>query len=119
MLALIFVVALPATSLGQGRGRGRWEGSKWDKKCGKFVNCHDASDGRWDRRGPRRNASVFRNGIIFQQQRARQRGHYFDGRYRYDRQRMLYPYDYALQDRGTRLRARNWDRRFVVRHRRY
>jgi hypothetical protein len=25
-----------------------------EKKCGKFVNCHDARDGRWDGRGPDR-----------------------------------------------------------------
>jgi hypothetical protein len=36
-------------AMGQGRGR---RSSHWDKKCEKFVNCHDARDGRWDGRGP-------------------------------------------------------------------
>ena len=126
MLALTVIVALPATTLSQGRGRDRDRGerSNWDKKCGKFVNCHDARNGRWDRRGPNRNVSVYRNGlyrngIFIQQQRVRNREQYYDRRYRYDRQRMQYPYDYALQDRRQRLRHRNWDRRFVIRHRRY
>lgn len=25
------------------------------RKCGKFVNCHDARNGRWDGRGPQRD----------------------------------------------------------------
>jgi hypothetical protein len=33
-----------------GRGRGRFN----DKKAGKFINGHDARDGRFDGRGPRR-----------------------------------------------------------------
>jgi hypothetical protein len=48
-LALMVAVALPAAAYGQGRGRGR--GNK--DKCDKFVNCHDARDGRVDGRGPR------------------------------------------------------------------
>ena len=48
---------------GRGHGNGRWENDqgnnhwKWGKKCDKFVNCHDARDGRWDNRGPRRRLS--------------------------------------------------------------
>jgi len=45
-LGLAFV--LPATGLGQGRGRGRGD----EKRFYKFVNGHDARDGRWDGRGP-------------------------------------------------------------------
>jgi len=59
-LTLLGVMALPADVSAQGRGRGR--NSNWDKKCEKFVNCHDARDGRWDDRGPRRrmnNRNVF------------------------------------------------------------
>lgn len=56
---VVLMLALPAASLAQGRGRGR--GPDWDKKCGKFVNCHDARNGRWDGRGPRRNAYYRRN----------------------------------------------------------
>jgi hypothetical protein len=47
-LALIVAIAVPAAAYGQGRGRGRQK-----DKCDKFVNCHDASDGRVDGRGPR------------------------------------------------------------------
>ena len=55
-LTILLAVALPATALGQGRGRGHGRGgifSSSKNKCGKFVNCHDARDGRWDGRGPR------------------------------------------------------------------
>jgi hypothetical protein len=77
--ALLLAVAIPSTSLAQGRGHGRGHGNgdwsnrverdrsnqgwrrtssnlpNYSKKCGKFVNCHDARAGRWDGRGPRGN----------------------------------------------------------------
>jgi hypothetical protein len=58
ILTLLLAVAIPATALGQGRGRGKGHGrsgifGSQHNKCGKFVNCHDARDGRWDGRGPR------------------------------------------------------------------
>lgn len=54
-IALLFLVAVPATSFGKDRGR-RGRGRDWnDRKCSKFVNCHDARDGRVDGRGPRRD----------------------------------------------------------------
>ena len=34
-------------------GRNRNYTRHYNKKCGKFVNCHDARDGRIDGRGPR------------------------------------------------------------------
>jgi hypothetical protein len=47
VVASLFLLALvPAASFGQGRGRGQ------DKKLDRFVNGHDARDGRWDGRGP-------------------------------------------------------------------
>ena len=55
ILTLLLAVVLPATALGQGRGRGHGRGGVFgssNNKCGKFVNCHDARDGRWDGRGP-------------------------------------------------------------------
>ena len=67
--ALILCVAF-ASAFAQGRGRGVGHGKKADVfsnarfdnrgrnqnwKCGVFVNCHDARDGRWDGRGPRIN----------------------------------------------------------------
>jgi hypothetical protein len=85
--ALLLAVAIPSTALAQGNGRGHgkhgdWSNriehsrSNWDwrdrnarnrrhynKKCGKFVNCHDARDGRIDGRGPRgtRVGNIWRN----------------------------------------------------------
>jgi hypothetical protein len=58
IMALLLALSIPATSLGNDRGRGRrdrddQDWSRRDRKCRKFVNCHDARDGRWDRRGPR------------------------------------------------------------------
>lgn len=66
---LILLLAVPAVSLAQGRGygRGRGRGPDLDKKCGKFVNCHDARDGRWDGRGPRSRGS--RVGNIYRRNR--------------------------------------------------
>ena len=58
LFALLFVAALPLTSSAQGRGKGNGAGSNIDKKCAKFVNCHDARDGRWDGRGPAVNGAV-------------------------------------------------------------
>ena len=57
LLGLIVLVAMPAVSFAQGRGRGRGR----DKKIEKFINGHDARDGRWDGRGPNRSRSIFRN----------------------------------------------------------
>ena len=47
---LLLLLSLPAMSFAQGRGRGRGLGQ--EKKLGRFVNGHDARDGRWDGRGP-------------------------------------------------------------------
>jgi len=70
VFSLALAIALPATAFGQGRGNGRGRGPDLDKKCGKFVNCHDARDGRWDGRGPQRNLGVFRNGIFIPRTRS-------------------------------------------------
>jgi hypothetical protein len=56
VLCLLVAVSLPIDVLGQGRGRRVGQDS--NKKCEKFVNCHDARDGRWDGRGPQRNVST-------------------------------------------------------------
>ena len=56
ILTLLLAVIVPSTALGQGRGRGNGRGGIWgnpNNKCGKFVNCHDARNGRIDGRGPR------------------------------------------------------------------
>ncbi|HLA09358.1 MAG TPA: hypothetical protein VJ023_01980 [Pyrinomonadaceae bacterium] len=55
---LVVLLLMPVTALSQGRDRGRADnGQNW--KCRIFVNCHDASDGRWDGRGPGRDDDVF------------------------------------------------------------
>jgi hypothetical protein len=61
-LALLVVMSASFDARGQGRGL-----SNRDKKCAKFVNCHDASEGRWDGRGPRRETDLrrFRPGRDF------------------------------------------------------
>jgi hypothetical protein len=51
-LTLLSAMVLPIDVSAQGRGRGK-QNSNLGKKCEKFVNCHDARDGRWDNRGPR------------------------------------------------------------------
>ncbi len=59
-LALLMIVGVSFDAMGQGRGR---RNSQWDRKCAKFVNCHDARDGRVDGRGPSRRlnrTSIFR-----------------------------------------------------------
>jgi hypothetical protein len=78
VLASLFALALPTLATAQGRGRGRGEerqekqerkerreenksDRKLDRKCAKFVNCHDASDGRRDGKGPDRRSSFERS----------------------------------------------------------
>lgn len=58
IILTLLLAVLPTTALGQGRGRGHGRGGIFgnpNNKCGKFVNCHDARDGRIDGRGPRGN----------------------------------------------------------------
>ena len=57
ILALSLLVILSVSSAAMGQGRGR-RASQWDKKCAKFVNCHDARDGRLDGRGPDRDRNL-------------------------------------------------------------
>ena len=54
-LAVLVVISASFEARGQGRSR---RASGLDKKCAKFVNCHDASEGRLDGRGPRRGTDV-------------------------------------------------------------
>ncbi len=44
---LVLTLLFPMQSFAQGRGHGQ------SKKAAKFINGHDARDGRWDGRGPR------------------------------------------------------------------
>jgi len=79
LFALMIMVAAPATSWAQGNGRGRGHGRnrgdgwKLNKKCGKFVNCHDARNGRVDGRGRRRNLAWRNEGFVPRGYRVRNR----------------------------------------------
>ena len=57
---LTLALLIPIDGFAQGRGRGR----NLDKKAVKFVNGHDARDGRWDGRGPRLRTT--RSGLLVQ-----------------------------------------------------
>jgi len=50
VLAIIVNLALSAVTFAHDK---HWRGRFHDKKAGKFINGHDARDGRWDGRGPR------------------------------------------------------------------
>lgn len=79
-LCVTIVCAVSAAAFSQGRGRGNGQGRRnyvfsdrdfrgnrarsQDWKCGVFVNCHDARDGRLDGRGPRRTNGIWRNGVF-------------------------------------------------------
>lgn len=110
IMALLLAMAIPATGLGQGRWRsrnnGNWSNRNWtrhnNKKCGKFVNCHDASDGRLDRRGARGD----RVGNIVDRNRIRERNRSFnnnDGDWRN-----------ARRNRNPNFNDNDWSRRGLV-----
>jgi hypothetical protein len=87
-LAIIVNLALSTVTFAHDK---RWRGRVHDKKAVKFINGHDARDGRWDGRGPR-----FR----------------FRGRRVRDER-------FILRDRRDRWRAARWHRRGIPRHRRF
>ena len=61
LLGMIILLGLPAATFAQRRRSDRdWRNGS-SKKCEKFVNCHDARDGRWDGRGPHRRFSESRH----------------------------------------------------------
>ena len=82
ILSLFVAIALPSvTFAGQGRGNGQERRSEKrndnrynrdaysrngnngrnQKKAVRFINGHDARDGRWDGHGPQRNQSLYRS----------------------------------------------------------
>jgi hypothetical protein len=70
LMALLLALSVPATSLARDRhsrdDRDNRSWSKHNRKCGKFVNCHDARDGKWGKHGARGNRVgniVWRNRI--------------------------------------------------------
>lgn len=112
--SLFLLAALPAISSAQGRGRGQ------DKKFGRFVNGHDARDGRWDSRSPgfgRR--TVISNRIIRQQRWDRFRTRDFE-RNREFQNREFRRRNFANDNflRGQRMRYRNRNQQRSI-YRRY
>ena len=108
VMVLLLGLAIPATSLAQGRGHGRGRSSArilslHDRKCAKFVNCHDASEGRWDGRGPRSD----RVGNIILRNRIRHRNGRFDDN------------DNFVLRNLRRNRNRNFDNDEFIRNRRF
>ena len=105
----LLLMALPIVSSAQGRGRGlgiglgRGRNQSW--KCGKFVNCHDARNGRLDGRGPRR--SIFNpNGVFVSNTRRHRRFRNFDNENRF-------------RERRFGIRSRNFDNNDLFRQDRF
>src|SRR2546423_9865982 len=69
ILVVATALALPLTGLAQGRGHRR-------DKNDVFVNGHDARDGRWDGRGPRRDRDRDRDNDNDDRYRNGQNGQY-------------------------------------------
>jgi hypothetical protein len=111
VIAMILTMAMPITSLAQGRGRGRGRNfDRSDKKCGKFVNCHDARDGRWDGRGPNRTR-IDDDDFWRRDRRRRVRDRDDDNDFRrWERRR-------RVRDRSDDDDFRRWERRRRVRDR--
>lgn len=86
VVGLVILFGASSGAMGQGRGRG---GSHFDKKCEKFVNCHDARDGRWDGRGPDRRSRFTDN---------------------FRRHRRHRDRDFDRISRRDRFRDRDWER---------
>lgn len=83
MMSLLVLFSLPVINSAQGRGRGQ------EKKLDRFVNGHDARDGRWDGRGPRygRRSNVG-NEIWRQRQNRRFRDRQLEGNNRWRERRL-------------------------------
>lgn len=106
-LSVLFVCLLSATAFAQGRGRGngrfdRGRNQNW--KCGVFVNCHDARDGRVDGRGPKINRTN-RNDIFSS------RGARISNRRRYNTNDYWNRRHVTYVNNGSRYRSRTWRNR--------
>jgi hypothetical protein len=85
LLIAIFIMACALSFPIQGFAQGRGHGRGLDKKAVKFVNGHDARDGRWDGRGPRPRfaRSIWDGtGYRYRNRNWRKRGHKHRGAYR-------------------------------------
>ena len=96
LISVVLVCVLPAAAFGQGRGRGRGQEKKWDR----FINRHDARDGRWDGRGPRIDRRIYWNDGFFA------RRAYRDRHYRFDRD--FDRHDFRRFDSRNRVERRSW-----------
>ena len=129
--ASILVLVLPVISFAQGRGNGKGNGGgpDFDKKCDKFVNCHDARDGRWDGRGPAVNTAAINprdtqfprstNRDVFRHRRHRDRerdNEFINSGYRYRRLDLERVRD-SQRSYAWRHRRNTWDGA-EIRHRR-
>jgi hypothetical protein len=98
--SLCLLAALPSMSFAQGRGRGRGQ----EKKLDRFVNGHDARDGRWDGRGP----GYSRRSLIGNQIRHRHSNRFRNqGFYGNEHRRVWTNNDLTLRSQ----RSRHWNRR--------
>ena len=114
-VSLFLLSALPTIASAQGRGRGRGQ----DKKFDKFVNGHDARDGRWDGRGPRGTRVGHRNrwGNSIYGSRNRRWGVDRDGDGDFDRRDFLLGRRHNRTDRFERRQMRRQGRRDYFRRR--
>jgi hypothetical protein len=104
VMSLFLLAVLPVVTSAQGRGRGWGQ----EKKLDKFVNGHDARDGRWDGRGPVSGRRTSYNNVFWQQRRSdRFRDRQFERNWRYRNQRLEFRrrgFDNANYWRWQRLR---------------
>jgi hypothetical protein len=104
-LAIVVNMALSDVTFAKQR-RGRFN----DKKAGKFINGHDARDGRWDGRGPRARFGDRRDRdgrFIFRDRRDRDERFRFRDRWDRDDWR-----DRRRDDDWRRRATPHWRRRF-------
>ena len=95
LLSIFLLAMVPALASAQGRGLAHRRDMSW--KCRVFVNCHDARDGRWDGRGPRRSVGIFTpSGVLVNRRMRHRRIRDFDNEDRFREQRL-------------RIRNRNFD----------
>jgi hypothetical protein len=98
---LVLLIAVPSTNFAQGRGRGRGQ----EKKLDRFVNGHDARDGRWDGRGPRSTRGSIISDVVRRRRHERLRNRDFDQNDRF-------------RNRRFEMRRRNFDNNNFLRSQR-
>ena len=109
---LVLLAALPATNFAQGRSRSRGQQKKHDR----FINGHDARDGRWDGRGPRTGRGYRISNVVRHRRAIRLRNGDFD-RFRDRRveRRRRFGNDNILRSQRLQNRRRSFARRNISR----